>query len=297
MMKDALLDNTQVPILAMWKDESLTIPNRAARRLFHPSADLTIVKDGFDLVSKWHVWDETFTTKLDPSEAPISVLVRTQTPFEHKKIGIYDPETNQRIVFDCLGEALRDEQSGGFLAGIITCRDITSMTKQINEIKEKDEQRFELICDSMPQMIWTTTPEGMHDWFSQRWLVIPRCEMFSTNVTRYEYTGLTEEQSLGMGWQLPFHPDDMPATGKRWQHSLKTGDPYSTEYRCRAKNGEWRWMLGRALPLRNKQTGAIEKWFGTCTDIHEGVESRFAAKRMASLSLVSARGTEADCVL
>jgi PAS domain S-box-containing protein len=297
MMKDALLDNTQVPILAMWKDESLTIPNRAARRLFHPSADLTVVKDGFDLVSKWHVWDETFTTKLDPSEYPISVLVRTQTPFEHRKIGIYDPETDRRIVFDCLGEALMDEHSGEFLAGVLTCRDITSMTEQINEIKEKDEQRFELICDSMPQMIWTTTPEGMHDWFSQRWLVIPRCEMFSTNVTRYEYTGLTEEQSLGMGWQLPFHPDDMPATGKRWQHSLKTGDPYSTEYRCRAKNGEWRWMLGRALPLRNKQTGAIEKWFGTCTDIHEGVESRFAAKRMASLSLVGARGTEADCVL
>ncbi|KAN0093826.1 hypothetical protein V8E51_017010 [Hyaloscypha variabilis] len=265
MMKDALLDNTQVPILAMWKDESLTIPNKAARRLFHPSADLTQVKDGFDLVSKWHVWDETFTTRLDPSEYPISVLVRTQTPFEHRKIGIYDPDTNRKLVMDCLGEALRDEHTGEFLAGIVICRDITSMTEQINEIKEQDEQRFELICDSMPQMIWTTTPEGMHDWFSQRW---------------YEYTGLTEEQSLGMGWQLPFHPDDMPATSKRWQHSLQTGDPYSTEYRCKAKSGEWRWMLGRALPLRNKQTGAIEKWFGTCTDIHEGVESRFAAKRM-----------------
>jgi hypothetical protein len=174
MMKDALLDNTQVPILAMWKDESLTIPNKAARRLFHPSADLTQVKDGFDLVSKWHVWDETFTTRLDPSEYPISVLVRTQTPFEHRKIGIYDPDTNRKLVMDCLGEALRDEHTGEFLAGIVICRDVTSMTEQINEIKEKDEQRFELICDSMPQMIWTTTPEGMHDWFSQRWSVVSR---------------------------------------------------------------------------------------------------------------------------
>jgi PAS domain S-box-containing protein len=297
MMKDALLDNTKVPILAMWKDESLTIPNKAARRLFHPSADLTKVKDGFDLVSKWHVGDETFTQRLDPSEYPISVLVRTQTPFESRKIGIYDPETDRKMVFDCLGEALRDEDTGEFLAGILTCRDITSMTQQINEIKEKDEQRFELICDSMPQMIWTTTPEGMHDWFSQRWLVVCRYETLSANVKRYEYTGLTEEQSLGMGWQLPFHPDDMPATGKRWQHSLKTGDPYSTEYRCRNKDGEWRWMLGRALPLRNKQTGAIEKWFGTCTDIHEGIESRFAAKRMASICSVRSRETKTDYLL
>jgi hypothetical protein len=182
MMKDALLDNTQVPILAMWKDESLTIPNRAARRLFHPSADLTKVQDGFDLVSKWRVWDETFTEKLDPSEYPISVLVRTQTPFEHRKIGMYDPETGRRIVFDCLGEALRDEQTGEFLAGVLTCRDITSMTEQMNEIKEKDEERFELICDSMPQMIWTTTPEGMHDWFSQRWYVTSSSEISFTNV-------------------------------------------------------------------------------------------------------------------
>ena len=96
---------------------------------------------------------------------------------------------------------------------------------------------------------------------------------------RYDYTGLTEAESLGMGWKLPFHPDDMVSTGKRWAHCLKTGDPYTTEYRCRSKDGEWRWMLGRALPMRNKQTGAIEKWFGTCTDIHDAVEARFASKR------------------
>ncbi|KAF8865377.1 hypothetical protein BDZ45DRAFT_736488 [Acephala macrosclerotiorum] len=265
MMKDALLDNTSVPILAMWKDESLTIPNKAARELFHPSADLSNVKDGFDLVTKWHVWDETFTTRLDPSEYPISVLVRTQTEFSSRKIGLYDPTRNKQVVFDCLGEAIRDENTGEFLAGIVTCRDITSMTEEIKDIKTKDEARFQLICDSMPQMIWTTTPDGLHDWFSQRW---------------YDYTGLTEDESLGMGWKLPFHPDDMTSTGKRWAHSLKTGDPYNTEYRCRSKDGEWRWMLGRALPMRNAKTGAIEKWFGTCTDIHEAVESRFAARRM-----------------
>ncbi|KAE8448519.1 hypothetical protein EG329_009400 [Mollisiaceae sp. DMI_Dod_QoI] len=264
MMKDALLDSTSVPILAMWKDESLTIPNKAARELFHPAADLSNVKDGFDLVTKWHVWDETFTTQLNPSDYPITVLVKTQTPFSSRKIGIYDPTSGRKMVFDCLGEAIRDDHTGEFLAGIVTCRDITSMAEEINDIKEKDDARFQLICDSMPQMIWTTTPEGLHDWFSQRW---------------YDYTGLTEEESIGLGWKSPFHPDDMASTGKRWAHSLETGDPYSIEYRCRSKDGEWRWMLGRALPLRNSKTGTIEKWFGTCTDIHEAVESRFAASR------------------
>lgn len=97
--------------------------------------------------------------------------------------------------------------------------------------------------------------------------------------SRYDYTGLSKEESLGLGWKTPFHPDDMSSTGRKWTHSLGTGDPYSTEYRCRSKHGEWRWMLGRALPMRNKITGEIEKWFGTCTDVHEAVESRFAARR------------------
>lgn len=105
-------------------------------------------------------------------------------------------------------------------------------------------------------------------------------DIYFADKCRYEYTGLTEEESLGMGWRLPFHPDDMASTGKRWAHSLATGDPYTTEYRCKSKTGEWRWMLGRAVCMRNSKTGAIEKWYGTCTDIHEAVESRFAAKRM-----------------
>lgn len=163
------------------------------------------------------------------------------------------------------GEAVRDPDTGEFLAGIVTCRDITAVTQQIAEIKEADQQRFQIICDSMPQLIWTTNPEGMHDWYSQRW---------------YDYTGLTKEESLGEGWVLPFHPEDMALTKKRWQHSLETGEPYTTEYRCRKHDGEWRWMLGRAVCMRNKDTGKIEKWYGTCTDIHEAVVSRFEAKRL-----------------
>lgn len=103
----------------------------------------------------------------------------------------------------------------------------------------------------------------MHDWFSRRW---------------YDYTGLSVEQSIGLGWQNPFHPDDMPETLKRWSHSLETGDEYSVEYRCRRFDGAWRWMLGRALPLRDIKTGKIVKWFGTCTDIHDLVEARQAAR-------------------
>jgi len=167
-MKDALLDNTEVPIVAMWKDESLGIPNKAARRLFRKNSDMTDAKDGMDLLTKWELWDETFTTILDPSEYPISVLIRTQTPFASRRVGVYDPDDGHPIILDCSGDAMTDE-NGEFLAGILTCKDITGLTEEIGQILEKNEQQFQIICDSLPQMLWTTDPEGDHDWFSERW--------------------------------------------------------------------------------------------------------------------------------
>ncbi|VBB72469.1 Putative signal transduction histidine-protein kinase [Podospora comata] len=263
IMKDALLDNIQTPILAMWRDGSVTLPNRAARNLFVRNADLDKSADGFDLLPNWVVWDQDFTKQLDPSEYPIAVLLRTEKPFAGLRIGMRD-EHGKSLVFDVEGVAIKDENTGEFLAGVVTCRDVTRLHEELNQIKAADEERFRLICDTMPQLVWTATPDGQHDFYNSRW---------------YHYTGLSEEDSFGEGWSKPFHPDDMVEAAKRWKHSLATGEPYMTEYRCRSKDGEWRWFLGRALPLRNKQTGKIEKWFGTCTDVHESIETKIEAKR------------------
>ena len=154
-MKDALLDNTEIPIIAMWNDESIAIPNKAARRLFHQKGDFSNVRHPSDLLTKWHIWDENFTRTLDTSEYPITVLIRSQTPFSSRKIGIYDPDNGNKIVLDCVGEALTDENTGEFLAGILTCKDITSVMEEIIEIKESNEERFQIICDSknLPTLI------------------------------------------------------------------------------------------------------------------------------------------------
>jgi PAS domain S-box-containing protein len=115
----------------------------------------------------------------------------------------------------------------------------------------------------MPVMVWTTKPDGTHDWYSQRW---------------YDYTGQTVEESLGEGWRDVFHPEDMPTTAEKWMRSLQTGSEYITEYRAMRHDGVWRWMLGRAVPFYDDD-GKIIKWFGTCTDIHDLVEARQAARQ------------------
>ncbi|KAI6783107.1 Two-component system protein A-like protein [Emericellopsis cladophorae] len=262
-MKDALLDHTQMPILAMWKDGSVTFPNKAARRLFRKDSSRDASGDGYEVLKKFDLWTEDFSRALEIEEYPISILLRTEEAFSSMRIGMYNADGEQ-LVMDVLGEVIRDESTGEFLAGVVTGRDITGMTREITEIKERDEERFRLICDTMPQLVWTARPDGYHDFFNTRW---------------YTYTGLTPEVCLGKGWQLPFHPDDMAETTARWAHCLKTGDPYVTEYRCLSKEGEWRWFLGRALAVRNKETGQIEKWFGTCTDVHESMETKLNAKR------------------
>lgn len=261
-MKDAIINAMEIPVLAMWRDESLGIPNKAASKLMQQIAD-PISEDAYDLLSRFKVYTEDFQRELKVEEHPIIKLCRTQTPFTKCKIGLLDSKSKRRH-YDVSGEGIFDEKTGEFLFAIVTLQDVTEYTDIIKTQSEENDQQFQLICDTMPQMLWTTTPEGLHDWFSRRW---------------YDYTGLSVQQSLGLGWQNPFHSDDTPQAQKKWSHSLATGDEYSVEYRCRRYDGAWRWMLGRALPLKDHKTGKIVKWFGTCTDIHDLVEARLAAKR------------------
>lgn len=112
---------------------------------------------------------------------------------------------------------------------------------------------FRQLADAMPQMIWSTLPDGAHDYYNRQW---------------YAFTGVPEGSTDGEGWNGMFHPDDQDRAWAIWRHSLTTGDPYEIEYRLRHHSGEYRWTLGRALPVRD-DAGSIIRWVGTCTDIHE----------------------------
>jgi diguanylate cyclase (GGDEF)-like protein/PAS domain S-box-containing protein len=111
--------------------------------------------------------------------------------------------------------------------------------------------------DLIPQMVWSTLPDGHHDYFSKLW---------------YNFTGVPEGSTDGDAWKLLFHPDDQELTDRLWAHSLATGEPYEIRYRLRHHSGDYRWLLGRAWPERD-ENGAIVRWYGTCTDIHEQLEA------------------------
>lgn len=79
--------------------------------------------------------------------------MRTQAPFKNRRIGIYDPDTGEKIIFDCHGEAIRDDQTGDFLAGMVTYSDVTALTTELAQHIEQDARRFEVFCGAMPQMV------------------------------------------------------------------------------------------------------------------------------------------------
>ena len=136
------------------------------------------------------------------------------------------------------------------IMALLTARRTSRRTDR--ELDESDA-KFRILADAMPQMVWSTQPDGFHDYYNARW---------------YEFTGVAPGSTDGEGWNGMFHPDDQPKAWQAWRHSLETGDPYEIEYRLRNANGEYRWTLGRALPIRDRN-GVITRWFGTCTDIHE----------------------------
>lgn len=261
-LKDAILNAINMPAYAMWKDEGFGIPNKALLRLLPKDCTYT-AGDQRAFLSQFTVWDENFQRELPFDEFPIIEVCRTRQRIEQRRIGMRQPVTGTRIVFEIVGEPILQVDTGEFLGGIVIFKDITQYTNQIAAQIEENEKQFEYVANFMPVMVWTTTPSGMVEWFSQRW---------------YDYTGLTTDQSLGEAWRFAFHTDDMTATADRWLHSLATGEEYKTEYRCRRYDGEWRWMLGRALPFYD-DSGKIVKWFGNCTDIHDLVLARQEARR------------------
>jgi PAS domain S-box-containing protein len=139
--------------------------------------------------------------------------------------------------------------------------DITAR-KRAEAALAESEAKFRTIADAMPQMVWSTLPDGFHDYYNARW---------------YEFTGVPVGSTDGEGWNGMFHPDDQERSWEKWRHSLATGEPYEVEYRLRHHSGEYRWTLGRALPVRN-EAGEIIRWMGTCTDIHDNklTEERLA---------------------
>jgi PAS domain S-box-containing protein len=138
--------------------------------------------------------------------------------------------------------------------------------KKAEESLKESEERFRALANNIPQLAWMADGTGWLFWYNQRW---------------YNYTGTNLEEMKGWGWQKVHHPDYVqPVTGKFSQH-VATGEAWEDTFPLRGKDGNYRWFLSRAFPIRDAQ-GMITRWFGTNTDITETLEAEDKLKRYTS---------------
>ncbi|QDL11296.1 PAS domain-containing sensor histidine kinase [Brasilonema octagenarum UFV-E1] len=143
--------------------------------------------------------------------------------------------------------------------------------KQESAALRESEERYRLLSENIPQMIWISNPDGFVEYYNQRWL---------------EYTGLKPQESLPQhtlesNWQQVVHPDDLSQALEKWTTGLKTGNRYEVQYRLKRFDGVYRWHVAQALPLRDED-GTIVKWFGSCTDIDDQKRTEEALRQSES---------------
>ena len=164
---------------------------------------------------------------------------------------------------------------GGGLA--VFWRDVTARMRSEAALRESEE-RFRLMADAVPQIVWITDPGGRVEFFNAQWTA---------------YTGAAFEPTTAAAVAASFvHPEDGAATVAAFDEARRTGGVFSIEHRIRSGDGIYRWFLVRAQPFRDTRTGEIVRWFGVSVDIDD--RKRVEAERARLLAAEREARAEAE---
>ncbi len=162
-----------------------------------------------------------------------------------------------------------------FLQGFIGTIAATSLVlasmvaerRRVEGSLRESEERFRHIAEAVPEILFTSLPDGRCDWFSPRF---------------YEVTGMPPGSAEGSGWTAALHLDDVDRSRAQFGACLREGRPYKTEVRFRGADGEYRWFVVRAEPFRDAE-GAILRWFGVCTNIDDQKRAGELERHLAAI--------------
>jgi PAS domain S-box-containing protein len=140
---------------------------------------------------------------------------------------------------------------------------ISWLCEELHKARRNEaEKQFHRLADSIAQLVWMARPDGYRFWFNERW---------------YEYSGAAPGTVEGAGWQAFCDPAELPRVLTSWDSARAKGIPWEDTYPLRRNDGQMRWHLARAVPVRDEQ-GNITCWFGTSTDIQDRIETEQALK-------------------
>jgi len=142
----------------------------------------------------------------------------------------------------------------GLREPVVRCigRDVTEQKRAERALRESEE-RFRIMANAAPVMIWMAGPDTLCTFFNQPWL---------------DFTGRPMQEQIGSGWTECVHPDDLPRCLDTYLKAFKARANFEMEYRLRRVDGEYRWILDAGTP-RFEPHGAFAGYIGSCSDVTE----------------------------
>lgn len=209
------------------------------------------------------LWGELEQARYDLARARREL---EQTRSERNHTLVQMREANERLV---IASVQADELAERAEVGRQRAEALAARLAASEAAARLGEDQFRTIANAMPMLTWYADCDGHIAWFNDRW---------------FEYTGTTSEATTGHEWESAHDPEDLPRVLTGWRAALASGEPWEDTFRLRRHDGELRWFLGRALPLRDAG-GRTVRWLSTSMDIDEQKRSEGRARVAAMLEV------------
>jgi PAS domain S-box-containing protein len=263
---ELVLATLPVGVAVTDREDNILLTNAATKRIW---GDIIVSGRERRAQSKgfWHDSGK----RIAPTEwASVRALSEGETSLDE----LIDIET-----FDGKSKTIRNSAApirnaeGLIVGAVFVNEDVTERVRAEDAVR-KNEKQLRDVIDTIPVIAFINMPDGSNEFTNRSW---------------QEYTELSVKDTAGWGWESTVHPDDIAQHLEKYRAAVSAGTTFDNAARYCGANGQYRWFLVRAVPLRDEK-GNLLKWYGVLMDIEDRVHAEQALRESADrLQLLSRR--------